>query len=65
MEINVKTDMKKMMVFLACAEELRDTVDAYEYVHGKIGNTASGPIEILAMDAKSLVKAIDDMWKMN
>lgn len=65
MKINVETDMKKMMVFLACAEELRDSVEAWEYVHGKLGNVARNPDEMLLADARSLVKVIDDMWHLD
>lgn len=65
MKINVETDMKNMMVFLACAEELRYSVEAWEYVHGKLGNVARNPDEMLLADARSLVKVIDDMWHLD
>ena len=65
MKINVETDMKKMVVFLACAEELRDSVEAWEYVHGKLGKVARNPDEMLLADARSLVKVIDDMWHLD
>ena len=65
MEITVEFKLKDLMVFLADLEDARDTIDAWEYVHGKRGNVAHNVDDMLFMSLRGLIAAADDMGLTN
>ena len=65
MKVTVEFKLKDLMVFLADLEGARDTLDAWEYVHGKRGNVAHNVDDMLFMSLRGLVAAADDMGLTN
>ena len=65
MKVNVEFKLKDLMVFLADLEDARDTIDAWEYVHGKRGNVAHNVDDMLFMSLRGLIAAADDMGLTN
>ena len=65
MKVTVEFKLKDLMVFLADLENARDTIDAWEYVHGKRGNVAHNVDDMLFMSLRGLIAAADDMGLTN
>ena len=65
MKVTVEFKLKDLMVFLADLENARDTLDAWEYVHGKRGNIAHNVDDMLFMSLRGLIAAADDMGITN
>ena len=65
MKVTVEFKLKDLMVFLADLENARDTLDAWEYVHGKRGNVANNVDDMLFMSLRGLIAAADDMGLTN
>ena len=61
MKVMVEVDFKKMAGLLSAMEDLRETVEVYEQVHGQI-NVARTPMEMLFMDVSIAVKAFDRVF---
>lgn len=62
MEIMVKTDMKKWTAFLLAMDDMRDVVDTWEDVHGKVGEISKSPEEDLFMEMRSVVSTFKNAF---
>lgn len=59
MEIMVKVNMEKWAAFLAVMDDMKDVVDVWEEVHGKVGKVAKNPEEDLFMEMRAVVNAFN------
>ena len=62
MKVMVEVDFNKMAGLLSAMEDLRETVEVYEQVHGGQINVARTPMEMLFMDVSIAVKAFDRVF---
>lgn len=62
MEIMVKTDMKKWTAFLLAMDDMRDIVNIWEDVHGKVGKISKSPEEDLFMEMRSVVNTFNNAF---
>ena len=65
MKVTVEFNLKDLMVFLADLEDARDTIETWEYVHGKRGDVANNVDDMLFMSLRGLIAAADDMGLTN